>query len=98
MPAATQFIIVRVVRTAREHPRVEMVGFDATGFVAPVTLRRGVFAATLVSCPDDPPDGRGRSSRARVAGPARPRLIGPGELLTGELVEQEGEGAVEDGV
>src|SRR5688500_18024957 len=75
-----------------------MVGFDATGLLAPVTVRRGVFAATAVSFPNDPPDGRGRPSRARVAGPARPRLIGPGELLAGELVEKDGEGAVENGV
>src|SRR5688572_15868530 len=75
-----------------------MVGFDATGLLAPVTVRRDVLAATLASFPDDPPDGRGRSSRARVAGPARPRLIGLGQLLAGELVEKEGEGAVEHGV
>src|SRR5688572_22755146 len=75
-----------------------MVGFDATGLLAPVAVRRDVLAATLVSFPDDPPDGRGRSSRARVAGPPRPRVIGLGELLAGELVEKEGEGAVEDGI
>ena len=98
VPLAAQLERVGRLGIVAESPRVEVVLLDATRLLATVAVRRGVLAAAPVSFPEDAPDGRGRPSRAPVPGPARPRLVGPGALLAGELVEQDGEGAVEDGV
>src|SRR6185503_1075661 len=98
VPLAAQLECVRVVSVVSQRPRVEVVLLDAPRFFASVAVGRGVPAAALVSLPDDALDGCGRPPRSPVARSTRPRLVGAGALPAGELVEKDGEGAVEDGI
>src|SRR5687768_13705820 len=93
-----KFVRSGVVRRAGEHPRVEVMGLDASGLLAAVPVRGGVLAAPFVPLPEDPQHSRGGPPRARMPRPTRPWLVRPGPLLSFELVEQHGERPVEHGV
>ena len=82
-------------RLAAKSARVRMVELHETALVAPMAVRTDVAATPEVTHPDRALDrGRGVLGPALRA-PRDTRLLGGGELLLRELLEQGVEGAVE---
>ena len=105
-PAAERDVVYRLLSALRVGPA--MVELKERAFLAPASLRRHVRAAAFVSRPHRALDGTRNPARREWAlggvvirlgtdSRSQPRARGPAQLLPLDLVQQQGDCAVEDG-